>query len=209
MRKGYSDAAKDTQRFTKRASDSLEDFGRKSRRTTQRTQKQIERFRRQTVRDFKSLASGIRNAGAAFAAAFGVAAVTQTQFARQIQQTANATGLTTREVQVLGTTMQAFGKDMDEVNDLVIDWDDRLQELRDGTSSFVADFELLGLAARDFDGKNTIEQLQLISRAIAEADDQTAARAFAARIFRRRKRSSANSVRRWTTSTSGSRRPAD
>ena len=183
LQQGFDKATRDTKNFADKTGKQLEVVSRKTARETKKTQRQIERFRRGVIRDFKSLATSARNLGAAFVAGFGALAVTQAQYAREVSQTAKATGLTAKEVQVLSTALESLGKDGEGVNDIVIDLRDRIQELRDGTSSFTEDFALLGLELSDFDGKSAIEQIQTLSDAVANAADPERAQAGIARIL--------------------------
>ena len=144
--------------------------------------KNIRRFQRESVREFATFAKQGATAAAAFATAFGAAVVTQTRHVQELQRASTATRQSIQNIQAYGAALQALGKDQDSVNDLFIDFADRLRELQDNSSTYVEDFRILRLEARDFAGLNLDQSIRKFSQAVRESPDEIAAFASAARI---------------------------
>ena len=183
FRKGMRRAGVDIERFGEKSIKEFRDWANGTDKQTLRAQRSIERFRRRAAREFSQLGRSVASAVGILGGAFGALAVTQARYAQEIQRTAVGTGQTVAAVQAYGSALVSLGRDQDEVNDLFIDFADRLQEVRDGTSSFVEDFALLGLTAEDFAGLNLEQGIQRFSAAVRNSTDQTKALAAAARIF--------------------------
>ena len=183
LRKGLNRAARDVERFGESSGKNFQQFARSAERAARKAERDLERFRKRAVRDFKQLGRSLSTAAAGIAAGFGALAVTQARFAAEVERTAAGTGQSIQSVQAYGAALKALGRDQEDVNDLFIDFGDRLQELRDGTTSFTADFALLGLEARDFADLSLDEGIRKFSEAVRESSDQTKALAAAARIF--------------------------
>ena len=164
--RGLGNATKDVRRFANETGKQFRNMSDDTTRSTRKTAREIARFRRNAIRDFRQLGRSIRNIAAGFTAAFGALVITQSQYAQEVLRTARATGQAAGNIQVIRLALQSLGKDGESVNDLLIDWADRLQELRDGTASFVMDFALLGLAAEDFANIPIDEQIIKVSRAV-------------------------------------------
>ena len=147
----------------------------------------VESFSEDSGRSFDDLARRTAQlaavAAGALAAGFAAVARNAARSARDISQAARAAGIGTAEFIALSTTFQALGRDQQDATDAMIDLQDRIQELRDGTSSYVEDFALLNLAYRDFIGLDPSQALLRVSRAVSEAEDRTAALAAAARLL--------------------------
>ena len=148
-----------------------------------RAQNRLRDFARRGVENVQRFARRSALALAGAAAAFSALVKTSATYVQTIQSGARATNTSLRDYQRLSITLESLGRDGESAVDAMQDLQDRIQELRDGTSTYIEDFALLNLSYRDFVNLAPDEAVLKLSRAVRDSTDATRAQAAAARIL--------------------------
>lgn len=123
--------------------------------------------------DFKGALAGVSSAFAAVGLA--ITAVKLVEFAKAGVDAAEATehlaqslGVTVENLQALQVLGRSTGVDTGKMQQGFARLADRLADLRDGLPDVVQMFRQLGLAAKDFNGKDLAESMQRVAQAVAD-----------------------------------------
>lgn len=119
-------------------------------------------------------------------AGFTALARAAAQSADALQENAEAIGTTTTRLSALGTIAKLNGGDIDLLRESLGRLAVRVQDLRDGSASAAGPFARLGLTAAQFRGKDTAEQFELVSQAIAKIPNSAEKTALAIDLLGRR-----------------------
>lgn len=101
-------------------------------------------------------------------AGFTALARAAAESADALQENAEAIGTTTTRLSALGTIAKLNGGDIDLLRESLGRLAVRVQDLRDGSASAVGPFSRLGLTAKQFNGKDTAQQFELVAAALAK-----------------------------------------
>ena len=146
-------------------------------------QGRLRNFTRRGLASLRDFARRGALALTAVAAGFSALVKSSANYVRTINTGARATNTSVRDFQRLSVTLESLGRDGESAIDAMQDLQDRIQELRDGTSTYVEDFGLLNLTVRDFVGLSPDQAVLKLSRAVRDSTDATRAQAAAARIL--------------------------
>lgn len=107
----------------------------------------------------------------------------QIEATRQMDRLSRSSGLSTRTVAGLSLVAKELKQDLDTV--VPVDFADKLQELREGSKTWVDDFKLLGLTQADFEAVNydVTKSFELMVRAMSTTTDRTKALGAASRLM--------------------------
>lgn len=107
----------------------------------------------------------------------------QVDAVREMDRLSKSSQINAKTIAGLRLAALATGQAMENL--VPVDFADKLQELRDGNKTFVEDFKLLGLTARDFEEVNydVSASFEIVTRAMASTTDKTRAAAGASRLF--------------------------
>ena len=131
----------------------------------------------------RNLITGVATSAAAAVAGVTALGVSSARSVSELSRIVDATGVGAESTQRFALALQNLGKDVDSVNDLFIDTADRIQEVRDGSLTWVEDFKLLNLEVENFIGLAPDQAVLAIAEAIENSPDEIAALAAAARIL--------------------------
>lgn len=161
--------------------DEMRDHEQTIQRSTGNIERSLQGFRRNVMSSFKGI-------GGALAAAFSAQQVSQFvgetgKAAEEIQRQSEALGASAEEIQTLTYTFNQFELGSDDVADALSTLTDRAQEAKDGTKSFVEDFQLVGVTVDDLRGKRPVELFRLLAERISQIEDPGKRTTAAVRIF--------------------------
>lgn len=106
--------------------------------------------------------------------------------ADSLGEAAQAAGTTAQRFSALGTVARLNGGDSDLMRESLGRLAVKIEELRKGSAAAVEPFRRLGLAARDFSGKDTAEQFDVLATAMAKLPDSSEKTALAIDLLGRR-----------------------
>ena len=127
----------------------------------------------QRLGSFLSSPSGILSGVGAIGAAIVTSTAQLARYHQQLELGAGIAGITASEYEALGRALGVFGVDVDTVGDIMNDLQERLQDAREGTASFVDGLDRVGLSLSDFDGRTPTDQLFLFLGALERVDAQS------------------------------------
>lgn len=107
----------------------------------------------------------------------------QVDAVRELDRVSRSASISSRTVAGLRLAAQELGQELDSV--VPVDLADKLQEVREGNKTWIDDFKILGLEARDFEevGWDVTASLGLIVEAMGNVDDKQKAAGASSRLL--------------------------
>lgn len=130
-----------------------------------------------------NLAGKLKLPGFLSIAGFALLQESSISAAKEIQNLANATGSSVREIQIASLAMKQLGLDTDDVGDTFNTLADRAKDAKDGMQSYIDDFRLVGIEVDDLKGKRPAELFELFADAIQKTEDPVKRSAAVVRIL--------------------------